>query len=1420
MRLRARKTLLGLSLPVAAFSGLIWLNGEAGSDWLAAQISSAASSEDLGVRIGGIDHLLSSKIIVRDVALSDAKGAWLRVDSVTVEWSRLWLLRGVAKIDEVQIGRVEILRKPMPSRTKPSSSGPLIPELPVDVRLNAFTLDRLEINEAVAGVAASFTAKASAQIDRDRIAATILAQRQDGAGEYHLDANIQRSFAQSKVDLRIAEPEGGLIALLADIEDLPAISIDMQAAGGPDDFTARLNASGGASLGATGEARVKRDGAGRDISINLDAAITRLLPPAAAALLPGKTRVTAQGRIEDNGDHRLDSLKISNDALVLDASGVLLADGKIDVAAKLNQAASGSQAFSAKALQATLRATGTVSQPNILFSLNGEQIVSPAGTFGLITLDARTTPASPAGKPVALTLDAAGRKLAFADKALADIIGSEATAKLAARFDLDGQADVSLANLKMRAGQAEFSGKAGLHDIAGRLSFAAPDLAIFARLSGRKTAGALSIAADLTGAPAEGRLTASVSGGVDSPRTGLAALDGLLGEKFSVAGAIALSPDSVSFSRLGLSGEHAKLDVDGALTSEKADISVVADIPDLEAADDRLSGRARLTASLTGPQSNASGRIALRIENASAEGRAIPQLVFETEARNVFDDMAGRMRIDGTVDGKAAKGTASFSRTADALTLSDLDIAIGRATMQGSMSVTQESKASGRIRISAPDLNDLSTFAMTKLAGRLDADIALESSDEAQHATIVAKAEGVRAPQTSIDKIDARFTARDIFRRPGLDGEISISNARVAGENIPSARLSAKPGAASAIIDLAATARGFNIQGRGELTPAERSTLKLATLSAKRGAQQFALARPATLTFGEGDVLVKDLSVSVGSGRIDVDGAIGRALNLTARMKALPLSMAALVEPDLKLEGVAEGEARLGGTTAAPTGDWKIALSRFSTPETRNGSLPPINVTARGRLTEDHTTLDADISMGPKSRVTLSGSAPLSSDGELDIAAKGTLDASLANAVLAAGGQSVKGRAQVDLRVEGKLNAPTINGHATIAEGAFEDPLAGLSIRNIRARIEARDREIEISSFSAEARNGGKISLGGHVSLLPEKDFPGAFRLTTRNARLINSDTLSATADVDLELSGALARTPRIAGKIALQSMDVAIPDRLPANLKPIPGTTHIDARGFARQMLELEKKQKQKKAASANKSPFDAALDLTITAPSRIFVRGRGIDAEFGGELSVKGSSQKPAILGGFDLRRGKLDMLTQRIAMTRGKLNFEGALVPNLDFAAETAAGDVTATVNVTGPADAPSFAFASSPELPQDEVLARLLFKKAAASLTPVQAVQLATAIAQFSGAGAGVDAFEKMRRALGVDALDIDASGPNGPKVGASRYLTSNVSVGVKTGTKPEESSVNVGIDLFRGVRAQAETSMDGKSSVGIGFEFEY
>ncbi len=161
-----------------------------------------------------------------------------------------------------------------------------------------------------------------------------------------------------------------------------------------------------------------------------------------------------------------------------------------------------------------------------------------------------------------------------------------------------------------------------------------------------------------------------------------------------------------------------------------------------------------------------------------------------------------------------------------------------------------------------------------------------------------------------------------------------------------------------------------------------------------------------------------------------------------------------------------------------------------------------------------------------------------------------------------------------------------------------------------------------------------------------------------------------------------------------------------------------------------------------------------------------------------------------------------------------------PELDFAAETRAGDVTARVVVTGPASQPQFELTSTPTLPQDEVLSRLLFAKASGSLSGFQALQLAQAVAQFAGGGSGPDAFERTRRSLGVDSLDITTGAKGDPTIGASRYIGDRVSVGVKAGARPEDSGVSVGIDLTRRLKVQGEVGIDGRTSLGVGAEWEY
>jgi len=278
----------------------------------------------------------------------------------------------------------------------------------------------------------------------------------------------------------------------------------------------------------------------------------------------------------------------------------------------------------------------------------------------------------------------------------------------------------------------------------------------------------------------------------------------------------------------------------------------------------------------------------------------------------------------------------------------------------------------------------------------------------------------------------------------------------------------------------------------------------------------------------------------------------------------------------------------------------------------------------------------------------------------------------------------------------------------------------------------------------------------------------------------------------------------------------VTVPERLPATVRPIEGTRHVRPPPIVAARLAQEARAR---ASAQQAPPFDATLDLTISAPSRIFVRGRGIDAELGGDLRLTGMMRDPVAIGAFDLRRGRLAIIGNRLDFTRGRLTFTGNLTPELDFVAETRAADVTARISVTGPAAEPQFAFSSDPDLPQDEVLSRILFSKASGGLSATQALQLAQVAAQFSGGG-GDGVFESLRRSLGVDDLDISLGADGGPAIGISRAISDRVSVGVKAGASTEQSGVSVNIDVTRRIRVQGEVGASGSTAVGVGAEWEY
>jgi translocation and assembly module TamB len=1376
--------LLGLAATVA----LRWQVRE-GRSFLADFLSRTASSPTLKVEIGAFEDPLSAHPSLRDISLADKDGVWLTIDRVAVDWSPLALLALRVDVESVAIGHVDVARRPAPAPAAPATRGEgggsfSIPELPVRVRLGRLALGELSLGEPVLGAAAKFAATASAALggraDGAQFEAKI--ERLDAPGLVAAKGEMSQDAKALRLSLAAQEPAGGAIARLAALPGLPPVDISVTGEGTLDDFAARLSAAAGETIGAEGDLRLARKGAARRLELDLSSRIEPLLPKAAASLFAGATRIAGAATIGDDGAMGVERMEMTSSALRLDVSGHVDAAGAIAADLSLvGLPAAADAAFRAETLTATAHVAGSRAQLD--FSGSGQ-----------------------------------GAGLGFADRALADAIGDTFSFTLRGRATADGNADIAVAEIETGAAQVAFVGRAGPDALDGKADVSAPNLARFARLAGRDLRGALALAVGLRGVPKDGRITATLDGGVTGPATGVAALDGLLGRRLALSGAVAaLGEGGLRVDALSIRGDHLRVLVGGTATKQAADVSATVDIPDLHAADHRLTGRADVALKLIGSLEQPHAIFDAAVIDMRAAGHAIPRLALHGDARDLTGALAATATLEGTIDGNAARGKLSVAKAGDGWTLDGLDLAIGRAALKGAVALDAQRLASGRLSLAAPDLDDLSALALQKLSGALRADIALESVGGGQNVAIDAKGERIRAEAASIERLSAKISGRDLLRRPALDGELAIDAARVGAETIAKARLLATPQGAATALDLSVEARGFAIAGKSVLTPGEETRLDIQSLSAQRAGRRIALAGPATVRLAGGGAELKDVSFALGSGRLDVNGSAGERLDLSIRARAVPLSIAAIADASLALDGKLDAEARIVGAAKAPSGDWKVKVAKLSAPQLRANGLPALDIAAYGALSGGRTTLDADIALGPAGRVAIAGSAPIDAAGALDLGVKGQIDAKLADTALAANGQTLRGKAAIDLRVAGSVPAPALSGAVTLSGGSFADPLNGVNLDHIEARLEGHGRELAISRLTALTKNGGQLAATGRVTIAPEAGMPGSIRIAAKNAQLVASELVTATVDLDLDVSGPLARAPKVGGRVTLDTMDVNVPDRLPASLRAPPGSTHISPGAFAKQMLALERKEKER---AGRRTSFDATLDLTIAAPNRIFVRGRGIDAEFGGELKLGGSIQKPVANGAFELRRGKLQLLTQRIDITRGKLAFAGGLVPQLDFSAETTASDVTAKIGVSGPASAPTFSFSSSPELPQDEVLSRLLFAKASGSLSAFQALQLATALAQFSGAGTGVDAFEKMRRALGVDTLDLEAGGSSGPTVGASRYISDNISVGVRTGTKPEQAAVSVGVDVTKNVHVKGETRMDGKTSVGVGVEWEY
>ena len=862
-------------------------------------------------------------------------------------------------------------------------------------------------------------------------------------------------------------------------------------------------------------------------------------------------------------------------------------------------------------------------------------------------------------------------------------------------------------------------------------------------------------------------------------------LDGDL--RFAEDGAVALT-------RLALTAAGARLEAAGTVGANNVtNLRVTAELPDLS----RFTG--------------IKGRLL---------GRSVSRLRLEAAIEDLTGALNATVTLTGDIDRKPATGGVRVHRRPDgAVMLEELDLKVGSVTAKGAATIAPDDTIFGTLAVVAGNLDDLSPLLLTRMTGALSADIKLAVDDGRQMVSVKTRGADLRVADIAVAKVEGHAVLKAPLAQPEIDAALSADGITTAGERVSRLHLTAIGRAG--VIDLAASARvhALDVEARGRLTTGDKLRVELASASTRRGNHRVALAGPASFTLADGTVDISGLEILVDRGRVGIQGRVGRSLDLTAKARAVPLAVAAMVAPGLGLSGTLDGEISVGGTVEAPQGRYRMTVAQVEFVQFKAAGAPPLDITLAGALRGQAADIDATLVAGQGTLVRVKGALPLSARGTLDLTVRGTLDAALTDARLAEGGRRLSGRVALDVRATGAPERPALTGTVTLAEGGYTDALAGMRLDDLQAHLTVHGTELIIDSASATTPNGGTLAVDGQVRLDPIAGFPGSIRVEGRNAALFDDGITAVVADLALNLTGPLTKQPRISGKIDTVSVDINVAERQPAALKPLAGTRHIHAPVAVTERLDRAARKTEAQRARRLRTPvFKALLDIAVSSPGRVFAHGHGLNAELAGDLTITGFSDQPNIVGSYASVRGRLDVLGTRLDFSRGRMTFSGDLMPELDFLAETKAGDVTVLVAVTGPATQPELAFTSQPSLPQDEVLSYLLFSKTTATLSPFQALHLAQAIAQFSGTG-GEGAFERLRRSLGLDSLDIRADS-GGASAGFSRAISDRVTIGIKAGATPGQSGVSAEIGLTRNLRLKNEVDSRGGSSIGLGAEWQY
>lgn len=1352
-------------------------------DTLTAFLEDNLSSSGRKVTVTGFSGAFSSQAQIDSLTIADSEGVWLTLNKVVLDWSRASLLRGVVNVTELTADEVIVARKPVADPDaipSPEATGFTLPELPVSISIKKLAAKRISLGPTVLGEAIEGSLAASLELDGGQGSTDLSVIRTgDGpSGELTLKASYANANKQLDIDLNLTEAAGGIASTLLDLPDSPSVVLNVQGTGPLDDFAATLGLQTDGQDRLAGEVVLKgqQDGA-QKFTVSLNGDVAPLFVPEYAEFFGPEVSLMAEGQRSTIGQLDLTALAVEARALKLDGAAVIAADGlpqKLTLVGRLGLpngepvllpfGGEDETRVAAADLRLNFDASkgeGWSAAVNMTELKRRDVTIATAKIIGSGRINRRS---GIGGTIVGGTLNFDAGDVILADAALARALGQDITGKLI--FDWQkGGLGFHIGRLELNEAGYTIATSARLGTFEsgfrsrGILAAEYEDLSRLSDLAGRPLGGkgAFRLSGQAVPLGGEFDITAAVKG--TDITVGIDEVDNLLRGASTIDFAIARSKKGTFLRSLNVEAQQLIATAKGTLSSDGSDVKGSLNFADLGSLGAKYGGSLNAAASFTGTPAN--GRITL-------DGKAV-------------DLRVGQQQADALIAGE-----------------SDLSVAIGILDKRLNLEKVNiqnpqlNAQATGYLAAAGSDVTaNLSLPNLSPLGagygGALQAVVTATGTIENGRVTLKGQGDGLAIGVAQADgllkgksTLDTALTVRD--------GRIEIDTATLSNPQV------------SANVDGYYDPKGSDIS----------ANLSLPSLSpiggGYRGALQAVVTAKGTLDAGRIELSGQGDNLAIGNTEADRllrgQSTVKAAVNF--RDRKLEIESATLSNPQLSASATGSvTEAVRNVQLEARLTNLALIVSDF-----------PGAVTVSGTATENGEGVTLDLNgTGPGGINARVAGRIAPSFESADLSITGSAQAALANAFL--GARTVSGQTQFDLRLNGPFALSSLSGRASLSGGRFSAPNLAFSLQDIASTVTLGGNALQLSLTSAPS-TGGTLTVDGSIGLAAPNT--ADLRVGLRNTVLKDPNLYSVSVGGDVTITGPLTGGAVIGGTIRISEAELRVPTTGFSSIGSLPGLKHknepaaVTGTRFKAGLIDIGTSD----GATGNARPF--GLNLTINAPRSIYLRGRGIDAEFGGNVVISGDTNTPIPSGAFELIRGRLDILGKRLDLTEAQMLLQGDLIPSLNIIATNEGDDVTTSVVIRGRADDPEIIFTSSPDLPQEEVLAQLLFGRDLSSISALQAAQLASAVASLAGKG-GDGIVGNLRKSFGLDDLDLTTDADGNVSVKAGKYLTKRVYTEVEV-DQQGQSQINLNLDLKKNVTVRGSVGASGETGIGIYIQKDY